>query len=156
MISWCRARRARAPLSVLHFRTILVQGPREHHRAALSPARVGQRWHVVRLLGTAVTGSLSGRSFQLILADFSWIDPIIPKSIVRFLLITGQKHGNENFVSWVCHIFLNHSVRKCFYRGFTRYCDDFDEYTAGFRNHNRGYDFEIFGNLYVHLYLKIS
>ena len=31
----CRARRHRAPLPVLQFRTILVQGPRRHHLATL-------------------------------------------------------------------------------------------------------------------------
>ena len=39
----CIARRDRAPLPVLQFRTILVQGPRGHHSAALCRLRWGYR-----------------------------------------------------------------------------------------------------------------
>ena len=151
---------SRAPGPRTHFSIAFPyhfgSGPREHHKAALSPTRVSQRWSIVRLPGTAVTGSLRGMDFEADFGWFSWIHTHNTSELCNIYLKIGQKHGIVNLLFWVNHIVLNQSVRKCFYRVFTWNGEYFQCQHSWNENHNLGHDFEISENLYVYLYLKIS
>ena len=156
MISWCRARRDRAPISVLHFRTILVQAlgniTRQHCRQLGS---VRGEVSCVYLVLQSPARSVAWIS-RLILADFREFTPIIPQNYANIYRKIGQKHGIVNLLFWVNHIVLNHSFWKCFYRVFTWNGEYFQCQHSWNENHNLGHDFEISENLYVYLYLKIS